>query len=47
MDAVDPSLLSFREKEALNSYHAMVYEKIAPHLTNEERDWLKEYTKAV
>ncbi len=47
LDAVDPSLLSFREKEALNSYHAMVYEKIAPHLTNEERDWLKEYTKAV
>ncbi len=47
LDAVDPSLLSFREKEALNSYHQMVYQKIAPHLTDEERDWLKEYTKEV
>ena len=31
----------------LNSYHAKVYEKIAPLLTEEEREWLKEATRPV
>jgi Xaa-Pro aminopeptidase len=40
-----PDLLTQEEKDWLNQYHAMVYEKIAPHLNNEERLWLKEATR--
>ena len=34
------------EREWLNRYHQEVYEKIGPHLTEEERQWLKQYTRA-
>lgn len=47
LDAVDPSLLTKREKKLLNDYHQMVYEKIAPYLTGEEQIWLKHYTRAI
>ncbi len=47
LDGVDADLLSTREKQLLNDYHATVYEKISPFLTEEERQWLKEATKAV
>ena len=46
-DAIDPELLDTYEKELLNSYHAEVYEKISPYLTGEEKEWLKEYTRAI
>ena len=39
-----PDLLTKEEKDWLNQYHAMVYEKIAPHLNSDERLWLKEAT---
>jgi Xaa-Pro aminopeptidase len=39
-----PDLLTKEEKDWLNHYHAMVYEKIAPHLNSDERLWLKEAT---
>ena len=35
------------EKEYLNRYHETVYEKIAPFLTEEEREWLREATRAI
>ena len=47
LDAIDPELLDAYEKELLNSYHAEVYEKISPYLTEEEKEWLKEYTRAI
>lgn len=47
LDGVDPELMSAREKQQLNEYHQMVYEKISPFLTDEEREWLKEYTRAI
>lgn len=47
LDAVDVSQLNETEKKYLNEYHAMVFEKIAPLLTAEESEWLKEYTQAV
>lgn len=31
----------------LNSYHKYVYEKLAPHLDDEEKEWLKEKTKEI
>lgn len=32
LDAIDPELLTKREKQLLNDYHHMVYEKLSPYL---------------
>jgi Xaa-Pro aminopeptidase len=45
LDAVDPDLLSTEEKDQLNQYHAMVYEKISPFLNQKEKAWLKQATR--
>ncbi|GAB1472968.1 aminopeptidase P family protein [Bacteroidota bacterium] len=37
---IDLSLLGAKEKEWLNSYHSLVYTKLSPLLTDEERLWL-------
>ena len=47
LDALDPSLMEARDREWLNQYHKEVYEKIAPHLTEEEAAWLREATRAI
>ncbi|MCR8746404.1 aminopeptidase P family protein [Romboutsia lituseburensis] len=47
LDAVDKTLLLKDEKEYLNKYHKEVYNKIAPFLNDEEREWLKEYTREI
>lgn len=47
LDAVDASQMNETEKGYLNVYHRAVYEKIAPYLTTEEAEWLKEYTRSI
>ena len=47
LDAIDPELLTKREKQLLNDYHHMVYEKLSPYLTEEEQKWLQVYTRVV
>lgn len=47
LDAIDASLLNEEEKAQLNAYHKQVYDIVAPHLNNEEREWLKKYTRAI
>lgn len=47
LDGVIPSLLSEEEREFLNAYHKMVFEKVSPYLTLEEKNWLKEYTREI
>lgn len=47
LDAVDPSQLTYLERNYLNSYHEMVYEKISPHLNDSEMKWLKHYTRSI
>jgi Xaa-Pro aminopeptidase len=47
LDAVDPELLSDREKALLNAYHREVYEKISPYLEGEEKAWLREATREI
>lgn len=47
LDAVDPDMLTKEDKEQLNAYHAKVYELVSPHLDEEEKEWLKEYTRAI
>jgi len=44
---IDISLLDKKEIEWLNDYHAEVYEKISPYLTQSEKKWLKEKTVAI
>ena len=41
LDGIDPEEMTKSEREWLNNYHKDVYEKIGPHLTDEEREWLK------
>ncbi len=47
LDAVNPDMLTKEDKEQLNAYHAKVYELVNPHLDEEEKAWLKEYTRAI
>ena len=46
-EALIPELMTDRELQRLNEYHKNVYEKIAPHLTEEERIWLEQATRPV
>ena len=47
LDAIDASLLNEDEKAQLNAYHKQVYDIVAPHLSSEERNWLKIYTREI
>ena len=47
LDAIEPDYMTMQERTWLNQYHAMVYEKIAPFLKDEERVWLRHYTRAI
>lgn len=47
LDCIDPQYMNETEKARLNDYHKNVYEKISPYLTGEEKEWLKEYTRAI
>ena len=39
-----PGMLTDDERKWLNDYHALVYERLAPLLSSEERAWLREKT---
>lgn len=47
LEAIDVDLLTDVDKYELNNYHKKVYEIIAPHLTEEEKIWLKEATREI
>lgn len=47
LDAIEPEEMTKTEKGLLNEYHKMVYEKISPYLTEEEKAWLREYTREI
>lgn len=47
LDAIDATLMSAKEKELLNNYHKKVYDVISPYLNEEEKEWLKKYTRAI
>ena len=47
LDAILPEEMSAKERRELNEYHQMVYEKVSPYLTDEEREWLKTYTRPI
>ena len=47
LDGIVPELMNKDEKDYLNWYHKLVHDKISPFLTDEEREWLKVYTRAI
>ena len=47
LDAIDASLLRDDEKAQLNAYHKLVFDIVSPHLNEDERKWLKIYTRAI
>ena len=47
LDAIDESLILKDEKVYLNNYHKQVYDKISPYLNEEEKQWLKTYTREI
>ena len=47
LDAIDESLMLKDEKVYLNNYHKQVYDKISPYLNEEEKQWLKTYTREI
>jgi Xaa-Pro aminopeptidase len=47
LDAIDVTQMNREEKDYLNSYHKLVYDKISVHLNDDEKQWLKEYTREV
>ncbi len=44
---IDKSLLDPKEIVWLNSYHSEVYDKLGPHLSSEEKLWLREKTDPI
>lgn len=47
LDAIDTSLLNKDEKNWLNDYHKMVFEKLSPHMKGEDLEFLTKYTKQI
>ena len=47
LDLVDERYLNAIDKERLNEYHKKVYETISPYLTDDEKNWLKTYTRQI
>ncbi|MCI9182960.1 MAG: aminopeptidase P family protein [Acholeplasmatales bacterium] len=47
LDAIDIALLTKEEIRWLNQYHQRVYDTLSPYLDEEERSWLKHYTREI
>ena len=47
LDGINPELMERKEIEYLNNYHKKVYEEISPFLNEDEKEWLKEYTRSI
>lgn len=46
-DLVDTQYLTQKHIDWLNEYHALVFDQLSPHLNEDEKNWLKEKTKAI
>lgn len=47
LDALDESMLTLEEKTYLNDYHQRVYDKLNLYLNEDEKSWLKTYTRKI
>jgi len=46
-NCIDKSMLTLDEINWINDYHKKTYELVSPHLTEEEKEWLKEKTREI
>ena len=47
LEGIDSNLLNHEEKQWLNEYHKEVYDKLSPYLNEEEKEFLKNETRAI
>ena len=47
LDALDIQKMSAQDKDMLNQYHEKVYKILETYMTEEEREWLKKYTRKI
>lgn len=47
LDLIKPEMLSQKEKQWLNDYHALVFEKLSPYMEAEEKQWLAQATREI
>lgn len=47
LEAIDVKYMEPHQIKLLNDYHSQVYEKMLPFMQGEEREWLREATRAV
>lgn len=47
LEAIEPEYMTKQDKEMLNAYHKLVYEKVAPYLEEEEKEWLLYQTREI
>lgn len=47
IDLIDKNYLEKASIDFLNKYNSNVYKKLSPHLTKEEKDWLRYHTKII
>jgi len=47
LEAIEPAYMTAEDKKLLNDYHRAVYEKTAPYLDEEERQWLRQQTREI
>lgn len=47
LDAIEAGIMTQEDRERLNRYHEKVYEKVSPYLNEEEKAWLKIYTRNI
>lgn len=47
LESIDVGLLSEKERIWVNEYHKEVYNKLSPHLNDEENTWLKKQTRSI
>ncbi|MCC8168088.1 MAG: M24 family metallopeptidase C-terminal domain-containing protein, partial [Clostridiales bacterium] len=47
LDALDPKQMTRTERQRLNAYHEKVYEVVSPYLDEEEKEFLRVYTRRI
>lgn len=47
LDGIDPDEMTKTERQKLNEYHQLVYDKMSPFLEPEEAAWLAQYTRKI
>lgn len=47
LDAIDEAVMTAEDKKLLNAYHQNVYKQVSPYLNEEEKEWLKRYTREI